>query len=195
MTRDAEILAKAWMRAAAPHRRAARRRARPALPGRGRRLDLLHLRPPRARRPRPGPASRGRDDSRRLFLRRRRRRDRHAARRGRRDLRHHSRRLRHRGHRPPARRLRHARPAQGQATARRESSNCSNGAACWPLPVSSRRSDRRTQRIVRDLASLQGSKVNYLSLMLVQNPKRERGALRRGCRSRREAAAAAAATD
>lgn len=44
------------------------------------------------------------------------------------------------------------------------------------------------ERIVHDVASLKGSKVNYLSLMLVQNPKRVRGELRRGCRKRREAA-------
>ena len=43
------------------------------------------------------------------------------------------------------------------------------------------------ERIVRDVASLKGEKVNYLSLMLVQNPKRERGELRRGCRRRRAA--------
>lgn len=43
------------------------------------------------------------------------------------------------------------------------------------------------ERIVRDLASLKGEKVNYLSLMLVQNPKRVRGELRRGCRKRQEA--------
>jgi hypothetical protein len=41
---------------------------------------------------------------------------------------------------------------------------------------------------VRDVASLKGEKVNYLSLMLVQNPKRVRGELRRGCRKRKEAA-------
>ena len=41
--------------------------------------------------------------------------------------------------------------------------------------------------IVRDLASLKGEKVNYLSLLLVQNPKRQRGELRRGCRQRKEA--------
>ena len=40
------------------------------------------------------------------------------------------------------------------------------------------------ERIVRDVARLKGEKVNYLSLMLVQNPKRERGELRRGCRQR-----------
>ena len=46
------------------------------------------------------------------------------------------------------------------------------------------------ERIVRDVASLKGEKVNYLSLMLVQNPKRVRGELRRGCRKRQETAAA-----
>ena len=45
------------------------------------------------------------------------------------------------------------------------------------------------ERVIRDIASLKGSKVNYLSLMLVQNPKRVRGELRRGCRKRKEAAA------
>jgi precorrin-2/cobalt-factor-2 C20-methyltransferase len=40
------------------------------------------------------------------------------------------------------------------------------------------------ERIVRDVASLTGQKVNYLSLMLIQNPKRVRGELRRGCRKR-----------
>ncbi len=43
------------------------------------------------------------------------------------------------------------------------------------------------ERIVREVASLKGEKVNYLSLMLVQNPKRVRGELRRGCRKRKEA--------
>jgi len=42
------------------------------------------------------------------------------------------------------------------------------------------------ERIVRDVASLKGTPVNYLSLMLVQNPKRVRGELRRGCRKRKE---------
>ncbi|NHC08519.1 precorrin-2 C(20)-methyltransferase [Azonexus fungiphilus] len=41
------------------------------------------------------------------------------------------------------------------------------------------------ERIVRDVASLKGEKVNYLSLLLVQNPKRVRGELRRGCRKRK----------
>lgn len=45
------------------------------------------------------------------------------------------------------------------------------------------------QRVVTDLASLRGQPVNYLSLMLVQNPKRVRGELRRGCRKRQEARA------
>lgn len=48
------------------------------------------------------------------------------------------------------------------------------------------------ERIVDDVASLKGEKVNYLSLMLVQNPKRVRGELRRGCRKRKEAADASA---
>jgi len=43
------------------------------------------------------------------------------------------------------------------------------------------------ERIVRDLASLKGAPVNYLSLLLVQNPKRARGELRRGCRQRKDA--------
>ena len=43
------------------------------------------------------------------------------------------------------------------------------------------------ERIVRDIASLQGETVNYLSQLLVQNPKRQRGELRRGCRQRKEA--------
>ncbi|MFZ1494138.1 MAG: precorrin-2 C(20)-methyltransferase [Candidatus Competibacter denitrificans] len=38
------------------------------------------------------------------------------------------------------------------------------------------------QRIVRDVTSLKGQTVHYLSLMLVQNPGRARGALHRGCR-------------
>ncbi len=43
------------------------------------------------------------------------------------------------------------------------------------------------ERIVRDVARLRDEKVNYLSLLLVQNPKRARGELRRGCRRRRDA--------
>ncbi len=49
------------------------------------------------------------------------------------------------------------------------------------------------ERIVRDLASLKGETVNYLSLLLVQNPKRQRGELRNGCRRRKEAQEASAA--
>lgn len=40
------------------------------------------------------------------------------------------------------------------------------------------------ERIVRDVAKLKGTKVNYLSLLLVKNPSRERGELVRGCRSK-----------
>ncbi|MBL0283806.1 MAG: precorrin-2 C(20)-methyltransferase [Zoogloea sp.] len=40
------------------------------------------------------------------------------------------------------------------------------------------------ERVVPDVASLAGEKVNYLSLLLVQNPRRVRGELRRGCRKR-----------
>lgn len=40
------------------------------------------------------------------------------------------------------------------------------------------------ERIVRDITALRGTTVHYLSLMLVQNPKRLRGELRRGCRQR-----------
>jgi precorrin-2/cobalt-factor-2 C20-methyltransferase len=46
------------------------------------------------------------------------------------------------------------------------------------------------ERIVRDVASLKHGDVNYLSLLLVQNPKRPRGELRRGCRQRQDAARA-----
>lgn len=43
------------------------------------------------------------------------------------------------------------------------------------------------ERIVRNVASLRGEKVNYLSLMLVRNPGRERGKAHRGCRRRQTA--------
>ena len=49
------------------------------------------------------------------------------------------------------------------------------------------------ERVVRDIATLKGETVNYLSLLLVQNPKRERGELRRGCRRRKEEQEATAA--
>jgi precorrin-2/cobalt-factor-2 C20-methyltransferase len=43
------------------------------------------------------------------------------------------------------------------------------------------------ERIVRDVASLRGHSVNYLSLLLVHNPLRVHGELRRGCRKRKPA--------
>jgi precorrin-2/cobalt-factor-2 C20-methyltransferase len=45
------------------------------------------------------------------------------------------------------------------------------------------------ERVVSDVLNLKGEKVNYLSLMLVKNPKRARGELRRGCRKRAELSA------
>lgn len=41
------------------------------------------------------------------------------------------------------------------------------------------------ERIVRDVASLAGETVHYLSLLLVRNPERRRVALHRGCRPRK----------
>ena len=40
------------------------------------------------------------------------------------------------------------------------------------------------ERIIRDVASLKGEKVNYLSLMLVRNPNRVRGEVIRGCKKK-----------
>ena len=40
------------------------------------------------------------------------------------------------------------------------------------------------ERIVHDVAALKGSKVNYLSLLLVKNPERSRGEMIRGCRKK-----------
>ncbi|MDX8383759.1 MAG: precorrin-2 C(20)-methyltransferase, partial [Ghiorsea sp.] len=40
------------------------------------------------------------------------------------------------------------------------------------------------ERAIRDVASLKGEKVNYLSLMLVRNPKRKRGEVIRGCKKK-----------
>ncbi len=40
------------------------------------------------------------------------------------------------------------------------------------------------ERIERDVARLRGEKVNYLSLLLVKNPRRQRGAVQRGCRKK-----------
>jgi precorrin-2/cobalt-factor-2 C20-methyltransferase len=45
------------------------------------------------------------------------------------------------------------------------------------------------ERVVTDVTSLRGETVHYLSLLLVHNPARARGELRRGCRKRAEAAA------
>ena len=38
------------------------------------------------------------------------------------------------------------------------------------------------ERVVRDVASLRGEKVNYLSLLIIKNPGRQRGEIARGCR-------------
>lgn len=40
------------------------------------------------------------------------------------------------------------------------------------------------ERVVRDVASLKGAKVNYLSLLLVKNPERPRTVMQRGCRKK-----------
>ena len=40
------------------------------------------------------------------------------------------------------------------------------------------------ERIVKDVASLRGETVNYLSLMLVKNVRRVRGEIKRGCRKK-----------
>jgi len=40
------------------------------------------------------------------------------------------------------------------------------------------------ERTIRDVASLKGEKVNYLSLMLVRNPNRKRGEVIRGCKKK-----------
>jgi len=40
------------------------------------------------------------------------------------------------------------------------------------------------EHMVRDVLTLKGQKVNYLSLMLVKNPGRERGKIIRGCRKK-----------
>ncbi|MDP2371868.1 precorrin-2 C(20)-methyltransferase [Rhodoferax sp.] len=40
------------------------------------------------------------------------------------------------------------------------------------------------ERIVHNVAELKGTKVNYLSLLLVKNPNRERGEMVRGCRKK-----------
>jgi len=40
------------------------------------------------------------------------------------------------------------------------------------------------ERVIRDVSSLKGEKVNYLSLMLVRNPNRQRGDMIRGCKKK-----------
>ena len=40
------------------------------------------------------------------------------------------------------------------------------------------------ERIVHDITQLRGTKVNYLSLMLVKNPARVRGEIQKGCRKK-----------
>ncbi|MHB9119634.1 MAG: precorrin-2 C(20)-methyltransferase [Burkholderiales bacterium] len=45
------------------------------------------------------------------------------------------------------------------------------------------------ERVVRDVARLKGETVAYLSLLLVHNPNRPRGEIRRGCRKKKTAAA------
>ncbi len=40
------------------------------------------------------------------------------------------------------------------------------------------------ERVVHDVASLRNEKVNYLSLMLIKNPNRQRGEIIRGCRKK-----------
>ncbi len=40
------------------------------------------------------------------------------------------------------------------------------------------------ERVVEDVASLRGEKVNYLSLLLIKNPSRQRGEMIRGCRKK-----------
>lgn len=40
------------------------------------------------------------------------------------------------------------------------------------------------ERVVEDIKTLQGEKVNYLSLLLIKNPHRQRGEMIRGCRKK-----------
>lgn len=42
------------------------------------------------------------------------------------------------------------------------------------------------ERIIFDIASLKGEKVNYLSLLIVKNPNRPRPQIQRGCRKKKE---------
>lgn len=42
------------------------------------------------------------------------------------------------------------------------------------------------ERMVTDLTSLQGQKVNYLSLLIIKNPGRQRAEMQRGCRKKKD---------
>ncbi len=42
------------------------------------------------------------------------------------------------------------------------------------------------ERMVHDLVSLQGQKVNYLSLLIIKNPGRQRSEMQRGCRKKKD---------
>ncbi|HSI50610.1 MAG TPA: precorrin-2 C(20)-methyltransferase [Ideonella sp.] len=46
------------------------------------------------------------------------------------------------------------------------------------------------ERVVRDITTLRGEKVNYLSLLIVQNPLRQRGERIKGCKKKTPAATA-----
>jgi precorrin-2/cobalt-factor-2 C20-methyltransferase len=43
------------------------------------------------------------------------------------------------------------------------------------------RAGKKDERIVHDVTTMRGQKVNYLSLMLVKNPKRQKPVIERGC--------------
>lgn len=42
------------------------------------------------------------------------------------------------------------------------------------------------ERMVHDIASLHGQKVNYLSLLIIKNPGRQRSEMQRGCRKKKD---------
>ncbi|QSB03313.1 precorrin-2 C(20)-methyltransferase [Methylomonas sp. EFPC1] len=42
------------------------------------------------------------------------------------------------------------------------------------------------ERMVHDIASLEGQKVNYLSLLIIKNPGRQRSEMQRGCRKKKD---------
>ncbi len=46
------------------------------------------------------------------------------------------------------------------------------------------KSGSSVERIVHDIRTLRGEKVNYLSLLLVKNPHRQRGTIQKGCRKK-----------